>query len=83
MKKAKAQRRHAKFRAAQRYGFNLTEQIHGEIVALIQAGESNRASLIERQSLRVSQWRIQIGGPDVWLNVIYDKSRKQIATIMP
>lgn len=79
--KEKAQIKHAKFRAKTRFGVDLTPALRKRIVTDIQNG---RASFIGRSSNRVTIWRYMLpkGNGFVSCRVVYDKYRKNIATVM-
>lgn len=77
--KVKAQRRHAQKRAAERFGLFLNRDQLNALVKQIQTGY---ALLVEKQSNRVSVWRVSLpdGGS---ANVVYDKQRHTIVTFLP
>lgn len=76
--KAKTQRIHARKRALQRYNIDINRNDIEEIIKKINSGE---AKFIEKQSLRVSIWFVEIKGKKV--KVVYDKLRKTIASFLP
>ena len=76
--KAKAQRRHAKTRALQRYDLDLSREDLEELVRQIQLG---KAEFILRQSCRVSFFAVELRGQK--FPVVYDKQRKTIVTVLP
>jgi hypothetical protein len=76
--KQRAQRAHAKRRAAERFDLNLNRHDLAKLVQDIQLG---RGVFVERQSHRVSVWNVAIGERRV--NVVYDKLRKTIVTFLP
>lgn len=76
--KSELQREHAKKRAMERYGLTLNREQYGELVKKIQRGN---ARLMQKQSLRVSVWEIEIRGFKVL--VVYDKKRHNIVTFLP
>ncbi len=78
MSKLLAQRAHAKRRAAERFGLNLTKEAQREIVSRIQNG---KAKFLEKQSLRISLWLVDWNGTE--MRVVYDKNRKSIVTCLP
>lgn len=78
MTKARAQRVHAKRRARERFGLTLNRHDLRAVVRDIQAA---RAEHVCRQSLRVSIWRVVIGGKAML--AAYDNKRKTVATLMP
>lgn len=75
--KAKAQKSHAKRRASERLGVELNKEGYRALVAQIRDG---RAKFLERQSLRVSLFAVDVAGsPAV---AVYDRQRKTIATLL-
>jgi len=70
--------KHAKLRAAQRYDITLSRRKHDEVVRQIQEG---LATLVEKQSLRVTVWLVKI--EEINVPVCYDKKRKCIITCLP
>lgn len=76
--KKTCQRIHAKRRALERHGLQLNRFDLFEMVKLIQG---QKAEFVERQSLRVTVWRVPWG--DRKLKVVYDKVRKNIVTVLP
>lgn len=76
--KAKAQRRHARVRAMERYGMELGPATRGRIIDAIRTG---RSSMVERQTLRVSVHDVTIDERIV--RVVYDRRRKEIVTFLP
>jgi hypothetical protein len=77
MKKRKAQLVHAKRRALERFGIELSRKSIERIVADIQAG---RASFLRKQSGRVSLFEIEL--ESCLMVVAYDKTRKSIVTCL-
>lgn len=75
--KAKAQKAHAKRRAFERLGIDLSKEEYRGIVAQIRNG---RAKFLERQSLRVSLWAVDVVGAQAV--AVYDKQRKTVATLL-
>lgn len=73
-----AQRIHAKRRAQQRYGLTLNRQQMRELVAQIQNG---KGIFLERQSLRVTLWRVEFEGRKC--KVVYDSRRGVIVSFLP
>ena len=71
-------KRHAKLRFSQRVGGTLDEQTLQSLITKIQNGE---AELVDKQSNRVTVWRIEINNE--FFNVFYDKQRKTIITFIP
>jgi hypothetical protein len=78
VRKAEAQRRHARSRAFERYGLEIGADSHSRIVEAIQQGRSRH---VETQSLRVVIHDVDLDGLTV--RVVYDRQRKQIATFLP
>lgn len=78
MNKKKSLMRHAKKRWFERTGEPLTAESHSQIVAMIQRGESK---VYDKQSHRVTVHLVNLSGKE-W-RVVYDKTRKQIITILP
>lgn len=72
--KRKAQRRHAKRRALERYGMVVGEHTLDDMVRKIQRGEGE---FVERQSHRVTLWKVD------GRRVVYDKVRKTIVSFLP
>lgn len=77
-RKEVAQRFHAKKRATQRYGIQLTTQKQAAIVKLIQRG---KARWLKTQSNRITHWAVEWEGQII--PVVYDKIRKQLVTVLP
>lgn len=69
---------HAKKRAEERYGLNLNKEARHEIVQMIQ---TNQAEFVGKQSNTRSLWRVQY--QDQSLNVVYDKARNTMCTVLP
>lgn len=76
--KARAQRKHAKARALERFDLEVTDRDLGEMVRQIQSGE---AQFVRKQSLRVSVFKVVV--QDKPLIAVYDKKRNTIATVYP
>lgn len=72
--KARAQRQHAKRRAAERYGIELTARRRREIIAGI---HSHKYQFVERQSHRISVFLVD------GVRVVYDRQRKELVTFLP
>ncbi len=81
--KAFAQRRHAERRFLQRTGVILTDQLHDQLIAKIRRGGPG-ITLVEKQSNRVSIWDVihEIKNEEVTLRIVYDRMRRNIATIL-
>ncbi len=69
---------HAKQRAKERYGINLNKQARHEIVQMIQ---TNQAEFVGKESNSRTLWRVQY--QDQSLNVVYDKARSTMCTVLP
>ena len=83
--KAKAQQAHARKRAMERYGISLTLNDIRHFIAAIKRGEGR---LIEHQSHRVSIYDVpfRVAGlsvADIWIRVVYDRSRSTIVSCLP
>ncbi len=76
--KATNQKRHAKRRAAERYGVDLHQDAYLQMIRAIQAGN---AKLIKRQSVRCAIYEVSHKGQK--LPVVYDRKRKTIVTVLP
>jgi hypothetical protein len=77
MKKKTCQNRHARRRAAARFGINMGPRFHEELVTAIQTG---KASFVEKQSNRISVWDVDYEGKVA--RIVYDRIRKQIVTFL-
>jgi hypothetical protein len=75
--KLKRIRQHAKRRARQRFSFELTAEQERAIVQDIQLGI---AEFVERQSTRVTVWRVALANNVA--KVCYDSHRKAIITCL-
>ena len=76
--KADTQRAHAGRRALERFGIMFGPISQKEAIRQIQSGE---AQFLHRTSNRVSVWIVDIQNKK--LEVVYDKQRKTIVTILP
>lgn len=76
--KKKAQHLHAKRRFIERYGLEVNRK---DLRFMINQIQNGKAKLIERQSHRVSKWRVKFADRNVY--VVYDKMRKSIVTALP
>jgi len=72
------QQKHAKRRAAERHGLALNKFDFKQAREQIQTG---KAVFLERKSLRVTAWMVNLGGKDV--PVIYDKKSHSVVTCLP
>lgn len=77
-KKKASQEEHFKRRMRERFGISISRKRYDELVGLI---KSNKATLLEKQSLRVNKYKITIDSKDYI--VIYDKNRKTLVTVLP
>ena len=77
--KAQCQRQHAKNRAFQRFGAELNRNDLREVVDLIQTG---KAAHIERQSQRVSVFRVFVTKFNQDAYAVYDRSRNEVVTFL-
>lgn len=73
-----SQRAHAKRRALERFGIELTKDVRRTLVQAIQKGE---ARFRARQSLRITHWIVEYQGKE--LPVVYDRQRHEIVTVLP
>lgn len=80
MSKTQSLNVHAKRRAALRYEVNLNGHDLREIVNLIQRG---KATLIERQSLRVTKWLLRLPRAGQAAIIVYDNKRQTVVTVLP
>lgn len=69
---------HAKRRAEERYGLELNKDARREIVQMIQ---SNQAEFVSRTSNNRTLWKVPY--QDETLNVVYDKARQAMCTVLP
>ena len=69
---------HAKKRAEERYGVNLNKHARREIVQMI---KSQQADFVSKQSNNRSLWRVTYQGEP--LNVVYDRQRGTMCTVLP
>jgi hypothetical protein len=76
--KAKCQQAHARKRAMERYGIDLSRAKQEEIIGLIKA---NKAQFVEKQSNRITVFRVVLD--DKMFRVVYDKQRKSLVTVLP
>ncbi len=77
--KATAQRYHARQRALERYGLDLTDDDLEVLVRRVQAGTD--VTLFDKQSHRVTTWIMNVRG--ITCRVVYDKTRKTIVSFLP
>lgn len=76
--KKKNQKRHARKRFLERLGVPLTQDFRDRIIGKIRRGETK---VLEKPSNRVTKHRILIDG--ISFDVIYDRKRKTIVTVLP
>lgn len=76
--KKTSERMHAKKRAQERYGLNLTKEVRRNIRDKIR---KNDGKFLERQSRRVTLWEVEYDC--VKYKVVYDKLRGEIVTFLP
>lgn len=76
--KARAQKYHAKRRARERFGIDLSYNDQIDMVEMIRNGQSRA---VEKRSLRVTVHELEWDGQT--LRVVYDKSRGTIVTVLP
>lgn len=72
---------HARKRAKERYGIQLTKELCRRIIAAIQSSDSNRRKLVVKQSLLRTVFDVPIDGQT--FRVVYDTKRHCIATFLP
>lgn len=78
MTKKQAQRIHARTRFKQRCNIEFTRKMRFYFINCIQ---NWKAEFLEKQSLRVSLFRVMYEGKS--FKVVYDKKRKEIVTVLP
>jgi hypothetical protein len=71
---------HSKMRAKERYNLNLNKETRHEIVQMIQS-KDQMAEFVGKQSNNRSLWRVNY--KDQPLNVVYDKARATLCTVLP
>jgi len=76
--KKRAQRIHAKRRAVERYGSELSNSKLNEICKSIQ---SNKGTFLGRSSHRTTIWEVNYN--NIVYKVVYDKNRKSIVSFLP
>ena len=62
----------------ERHGVELTREVEADIIDQIKSGN---AVFIEKQSLRVSMYKIKVDEKEI--TILYDKKRRQIITAIP
>jgi hypothetical protein len=70
--------RHSRERALERFEILLTNDIRKQIVRAIQ---KKRAEFVEKQTNRVSVWKVQLKDLPLMI-VVYDRQRQEIITVM-
>ena len=78
MKTKKILEAHAKAAAEERYGISLNKEARREIVRKIQTGD---ADFISRSSNNRTLWKVDHN--EVTMNVVYDKARHALCTVLP
>lgn len=78
MNKQRSQMKHLKVRFLERIGATMTNELHSKLVAKIQSGQSE---VYDKQSNRITVHVLEIDGD--LRRVVYDKTRKQIVTVLP
>ena len=76
-----AERKHSTLRAWQRYGVPITKELRTQIKDAIR-NKASGAIFVEKQSNRVSVWKVTIPDYPVMV-VVYDTNRKEIVTFLP
>lgn len=76
--KKKAERIHARRRAAERFHLDVTEEVRNLLKSKIKKGEG---IFLYRNSRRVSVWSLSLN--EQTYKVVYDKQRKEIVTFLP
>ncbi len=74
-----AQRMHTKTRSIQRFGVRLSDNQYAHLIESIQ---SQKATFVKSQSLRVKLWRVTLSDGSTAV-AVYDKKRKTICTLLP
>lgn len=69
---------HAKAAAEERYGVTLNKEARREIVQKIQTGD---ADFVSRTSNNHTLWKVDY--QETSMNVVYDKSRHALCTVLP
>lgn len=72
---------HARRRALERYGVQLTKELRREIIRAIGSGDEKRRTLVKRESLNRKIFDVPISGRTY--RVVYDCRRSAIATFLP
>jgi hypothetical protein len=78
MKKRDNERRHARRRAAERYGIEVGKATRQEIVSAIQSG---RAKLIHKRSHRAGTWDVVLSDGLI-VRVVYDSRTHEPVTFL-
>lgn len=80
-------RLHARRRAGERYGINLTKDKQAKLVKLIQNPDcrhkEGRVVIVEKQSHTRIICFVWLEDDQRWLLVAYDRKRRGIATVLP
>jgi len=77
-RKVEGRTKHSKRRAWNRYGISLNKLRRRELVKMIQEGEG---TFVKQSANNSSIWKLEVEGQDVL--VVYDKTKKDIATFLP
>lgn len=75
---------HARRRAMERYGIELSQELHQSIVKAIRADKQKRTRWAKWQQKITntrSLWLVEVEGQR--LTVIYDKAQKSLVTVLP
>lgn len=75
--KASTQKRHARRRAYERFGVELTQNV---VIPIRKAIEEGKAPLVHRQSHRVKLYMVELAGRPAL--AVYDHTRKVIVTFL-
>lgn len=75
--KRRAQQRHARVRAQERYGLEFGPATREAVLRAIQTGRSEH---VAKQSHRVSVHDVEVDGATV--RVVYDRQRKEVVTFL-
>lgn len=78
LSKRASNHRHAKRRAAERYGLNMIQRLHRQIVQQIQAGQATPQGRLTNTRTR---FEVEVEGQRP--RVIYDRVQKNLVTILP
>jgi hypothetical protein len=79
-RKKKAEIIHSSRRCLRRYNIQLTDELRSQIISAIKKHKPT-ATLIDKESNRVSKWEIRLEGYPK-MRVVYDRRRKEIVTVL-